>query len=125
VTSAPEHFDGPGRLRDQFVILLAESARPRLGTRALTEALLQQSFVLLPRRKVEKKELPIQWMATLADHGLARALRALFEYTSEKFTVQRLATIAGSGRSPFSHSWSSKKRRAAQCTTWCEVDYTI
>ena len=41
--SAPiiEQFDGPEGLRDQFIILLAESARPTIGTRALTEALLK------------------------------------------------------------------------------------
>lgn len=96
-----EHFDGPGRLRDQFVILLAESAQPRLGTRALTEALLKQCFILLLRRQMEKRELPIQWMAALTDRGLARALRALMERPAERFTVERLATIAGMSRSKF------------------------
>lgn len=96
-----EHFDGPGRLRDQFVVLLAETARPRLGTRALTEALLKQCFVLLLRRQIEKRESPILWMAALNDHGLARALKVMFERPYEKLTVEKLATIAGMSRSKF------------------------
>lgn len=101
-----EHFDGPDGLRDQFVILLAESARPRLGTRALTEALLKQCFVLLLRRKMERGLLPMPWMAALADSGLARALKALLERPSERFTVERLATIAGMSRSKFALRFS-------------------
>lgn len=101
-----EHFDGPDGLRNQFVVLLAESARPRLGTRALTEALLKQCFVLLLRRQMEKGRLPMPWMAALADAGLARALEALLERPTERFTVQRLATIAGMSRSKFALRFS-------------------
>jgi AraC family transcriptional regulator, activator of mtrCDE len=54
-----EHFDGPDGLRDQFVILLAESAQPALGTRALTEALLKQCLILLLRRKMDRGTPPV------------------------------------------------------------------
>lgn len=96
-----EHFDEPDRLRDQFVILLAESVHPRLGGRALTEALLKQCFVLLLRRQMERGRVPLPWMAALSDPGLARALQALLERPAERFTVQRLAAIAGMSRSKF------------------------
>jgi hypothetical protein len=62
--SAPiiEQFDGPEGLRDQFIILLAESARPTIGTRALTEALLKQCLILLLRRMIQRGAAPLPWM---------------------------------------------------------------
>lgn len=96
-----EHFDGPDGLRDQFVILLAESARPGIGTRALTEALLKQCLVLLLRRRMDRGTAPVSWMAALTEPGLARALQAIFERPSEPFTVESLASIAGMSRSAF------------------------
>jgi AraC-like DNA-binding protein len=96
-----EHFDGPDGLRDQFIILLAESARPGLGTRALTEALLKQCLVLLLRRKIAGGTPPVQWMTALTDPRLARALQAILEHPSERFAVERLASIAGMSRSAF------------------------
>src|SRR6185437_7529204 len=96
-----EHFDGRDGLRDQFVILLAESARPGLGTRALTEALLKQCLILLLRRQIDRGTAPIPWMSAMAEPGLARALQAMLERPSERFTVEALASIAGMSRSAF------------------------
>jgi len=96
-----EHFDGPDGLREQFIILLAESARPGIGTRALTEALLKQCLILLLRRKIDRGSPPIPWMTALTDPGLARALQAIFEYSSERLTVEKLASVAGMSRSAF------------------------
>lgn len=96
-----EHFDGPRGLRDQFVILLAETARPGIGARALTEALLKQCLVLLLRRQIKRGALLIPWMAALAEPGLARTLGAILERPSERFTVETLASIAGMSRSAF------------------------
>jgi AraC-like DNA-binding protein len=101
--SAPivEQFDGPEGLRDQFVILLAESARPMIGTRALTEALLKQCLILLLRRIIERGTAPLPWMRAVTDDRLARALRAILERFAEPFTVETLADIAGMSRSSF------------------------
>lgn len=96
-----EHFDGPGGLRDQFIILLAESARPTIGTRALTEALLKQCLILLLRRMIQRGTAPLPWMIAVTDDRLARALRAILERSAEPFTVERLAAIAGMSRSSF------------------------
>jgi AraC-like DNA-binding protein len=101
--SAPiiEQFDGPEGLRDQFIILLAESARPTIGTRALTEALLKQCLILLLRRMVQRGAAPLPWMMAVTDDRLARALRAILERFAEPFTVETLADIAGMSRSSF------------------------
>jgi AraC family transcriptional regulator, activator of mtrCDE len=101
--SAPiiEQFDGPEGLRDQFIILLAESARPTIGTRALTEALLKQCLILLLRRMIQRGAAPLPWMMAVTDDRLARALRAILERFAEPFTVETLADIAGMSRSSF------------------------
>jgi AraC-like DNA-binding protein len=101
--SAPiiEHFDAPGGLRDQFIILLAESARPTIGTRALTEALLKQCLILLLRRMIQRGTTPLPWMTAVTDDRLARALRAILERSAEPFTVETLALIARMSRSSF------------------------
>jgi AraC family transcriptional activator of mtrCDE len=96
-----EHFDGQEGLGNQFIILLAESARPGIGTRALTESLLKQCLILLLRRKIERGETPLPWMAALAEPGLSKALRAILERPSERFSLESLASIAGMSRSAF------------------------
>lgn len=102
-----ERFDGPDGLRDQFVMLLAEGARPRIGTRALTEALLKQCLVLLLRRQIEHGAGPLPWIAALADRRLALAMAALLERPSEPFTVEVLARIAGMSRSAFAAQFAA------------------
>jgi len=94
-------FGGAEGLRDQFVMLLAESARPGIGSRVLTEALLKQCLVLALRRWIELGASPLPWLAGVADARLSRALRAVFEQPADGFTVDSLATIAGMSRSAF------------------------
>ena len=92
---------GAQGLRDQFVMLLAESARPGIGSRVLTEALLKQCLVLALRRWIELDASPLPWLAGVAGARLSRALRAVFEQPATAFTVDSLATIAGMSRSAF------------------------
>jgi AraC family transcriptional regulator, activator of mtrCDE len=96
-----EHFDGPDGLREQFIILLAESARPGIGTRAMTEALLKQCLIMLLRRMHDRGAASIPWMTALADARLAKALQAILTRPSERFTIETLASIAGMSRSAF------------------------
>lgn len=84
-----EQFDRAAGLSDQFVILLAESARPGIGTRALTEALLRQCLILLLRRTMDHDALPLPWMTAFTDPGLARSLQAILDRPSERFTGGR------------------------------------
>jgi AraC family transcriptional activator of mtrCDE len=94
-------FDGVDGLQDQFVMLLAESARPGVGSRVLTEALLKQCLVLALRRRIEFDASPLPWLAAVADTRLSRALHAIFEQPALAFTVDGLAMIAGMSRSAF------------------------
>jgi AraC-like DNA-binding protein len=94
-------FGGADGLRDQFVMLLAESARPGVGSRVLTEALLKQCLVLALRRWIKFDASPLPWLAAVADTRLSRALRAIFEQPANEFTVDGLAMVAGMSRSAF------------------------
>jgi AraC family transcriptional activator of mtrCDE len=96
-----EHFDVPTGLQEQFIILLAESARPQFGTRPLTEALLKQGLILLLRRAIARGAPPLPWMAALADARLSRAMQAILQRFSEPLTLERLAGVAGMSRSSF------------------------
>lgn len=88
-------------LQDQFVMLLAESARPGVGSRVLTEALLKQCLVLALRRSIELDDSPLPWLAAVADPRLSRALHAIFQQPATAFSVDSLAMIAGMSRSAF------------------------
>lgn len=94
-------FDGCDGLRDQFVMLLTESARPGVGSRVLTEALLKQCLVLALRRWIKLDASPLPWLAGVADPRLSRALHAIFEQPAVAYTVDTLARIAGMSRSAF------------------------
>jgi AraC family transcriptional activator of mtrCDE len=96
-----EHFEGASGLEGQFISLLSELARPRFGTRALTEALLKQCLILLLRRKIERGSSALSWMAGLADPGLSRAMQAILERFSEPLALTSLAAAAGMSRSAF------------------------
>lgn len=98
-------FGDTDGLRDQFVMLLAESARPGVGSRVLTEALLKQCLVLALRRWIERDPSPLPWLAAMADTRLSRALRAIFEQPAVAYTVDSLALMAGMSRSAFASAF--------------------
>lgn len=99
------HFCGADGLQDQFLMLLAETARPGVGSRVLTEALLKQCLVLALRRWIEHDPSPLPWLAALADTRLSRALHAMFEQPAAAYTVDGLALIAGMSRSAFASAF--------------------
>jgi AraC family transcriptional regulator, activator of mtrCDE len=95
------HFDGQSGLKNQFVLLLAECARPGFGSRALVEALLKQCLIMVMRRQIDDGSSELPWAAGFADKRLASALEAIFERPASPLSVERLADIAGMSRSAF------------------------
>jgi AraC family transcriptional regulator, activator of mtrCDE len=94
-------FDSAAGLRDQFVMLLAESARPGPGSRVLVEALLKQCLVMALRRHIDDGGAHFPWAAGVADARLAAALEAMFERYASPLSVERLAETARMSRSAF------------------------
>lgn len=101
------HFDDTDGLQGQFVRLLSETAKPGMGSRALTEALLKQCLVLALRRWIERDPSPLPWLAAMADTRLCRALVAIFEEPAVTYTVDSLALMAGMSRSAFAAAFRS------------------
>lgn len=99
-------FGEAADLQNQFVMLLAESARPRMGSRALTEALLKQCLILALRKQMEEGDDTLPWLAGISDARLGRAMQAIFDQPAAPFTVERLAEIAGMSRSAFAVRFS-------------------
>lgn len=94
-------FDGPDGLRDQFVMLLAESVQPGLGSRVLIEALLKQCLVMLLRRQMDSDEVELSWTAAAADARLVRAVEQIFAHPAAPHSVESMAEVAGMSRSAF------------------------
>ena len=100
-------FEESSGLRDQFVLLLAECARPGPGSRVLVEALLKQCLVMVLRWQTDEGDGELPWTAGIADRRLARALEAIFDRPQSALSVQRLADIAGMSRSTFAARFES------------------
>ncbi|MEX3984848.1 helix-turn-helix domain-containing protein [Paraburkholderia sp. EG287A] len=94
-------FEEKSGLRDQFVLLLAECAQPRLGSRALIEALFKQCLIMALRRQIDAGSIDLPWAVGIADKRLASALQAILERPASSLSVERLAAIAGMSRSAF------------------------
>lgn len=94
-------FDGQSGLKNQFVLLLAECARPGLGSRAMVEALLKQCLILVLRQQVASGGADLPWAAGFANNRLAAALEAIFQRPGSPLSVERLANAAGMSRSAF------------------------
>jgi AraC family transcriptional activator of mtrCDE len=95
-----------GPLRRAFESLLDELASPRLGTRALTEALLKQCLILLIR-KLAPETMEARFLFGMADARLLRAVLAMVDKPAESFTVDRLAKTAGMSRSSFAEHFQA------------------
>lgn len=84
-----------------FNAMLTEIARPEIGTRALTEALMKQCLILLLRRHFTQLSVGSPFYVALEDHRLARAITGVLEQPSAPHTVDSLASLAGMSRSTF------------------------
>lgn len=93
-------------IRHAFELLLAEVARPGLGTQALSEALMKQCLILLLRRHLMDTGVASPIFAALKDERLARAVTAILERPAAAHTVDSLARVAGMSRSSFAESFS-------------------
>lgn len=88
-------------LREAFEALLIELASPKLGTRALAEALLKQCLVLLVRRVTDDEPAESGWLFGATDPRLIEAVIAILEHPAREHTLTSLAAAAGMSRSGF------------------------
>jgi len=81
--------------------MVAELEKPRPGSRALADALLQQCLVLLLRRYCEGGECRLPWLSALENPRLGNALTAMLKEPERSWTIDQLADRAGMSRSSF------------------------
>lgn len=100
-TPVAEHLDPTDRVRSALDDLIAELARPTVGTRALARSLLLQCVILLFRRRLRDNDASVAWLRGLADESLWRAVRAMLDHSDRPHTVESLADESGMSRASF------------------------
>lgn len=100
-----EDLSSSNVFRHAFGLMLAEVAKPGVGTQAITEALMKQCLILLLRQHLTRNaESPL--FAALHDPRLVRAVTAVLENPAASHTVESLAAAAGMSRASFAERFS-------------------
>lgn len=102
---------GDRPLGGRFQALIDELAMPSLGTRALTEAFLKQTIILVLRRQFQKEQQSPLWLSAFRDPGLAPAVLAILQRPSNPFTLEDLASTAAMSRSVFAARFAAAFRQ--------------
>ncbi len=92
-------------VRHAFEMMIAEVAKPSVGTQALTEVLMKQCLILLLREHLLNQSATSPFFVALQDHRLTRAITSVIERPAAPHTVASMAALAGMSRSSFSDSF--------------------
>ena len=92
-------------VRHAFAIMLDEINGPKLGTRALTGALMKTCLVMLLRRHFEGEAPHSVFLADARDPRLGKAVVAVLDKPAAIHTVASLAAVAGMSRSVFARDF--------------------
>ncbi len=92
-------------VRHAFAIMLEEISSPKLGTRALTGALMKTCLVMLLRSHFEDDAAHSMFLADARDPRLGKAIMAVLDRPAEAHTVASLAKTAGMSRSVFARDF--------------------
>jgi len=79
---------------------------PGLGTQAMTEALMKQCMIALPRQRLSRGDSGSSLSAALRHPRLARAVLAVIEAPAAPHSVESLASLAGMSRASFAEHFS-------------------
>lgn len=100
------HIDGRHGLPLEWLPLTArflveETRLPRPASTLMIERLIELMFILALREWGAKSERNLGWLSGLKDPSIGRALSAIHNHPSRKWTVESLADLAGLSRSGF------------------------
>jgi AraC-like DNA-binding protein len=100
------HIDGRHGLPLEWLqltarFLVSETRNPRPASKLMIERLLELTFILALREWGAKSEKNLGWLSGLKDPSIGRALSAIHNDPSRKWTVEALAELAGLSRSGF------------------------
>lgn len=105
----PLEADSP--VRAAFALMHQEFREPRLGTRALTEALMKQCLILALRSQIERGEVTLMALPALRDMRLLKALLTMVENPAQEHSLDQLAAISGMSRSLFADRFAQTFER--------------
>jgi AraC-like DNA-binding protein len=88
-------------VRHAYSTMLDELARPRLGARALTSALMKACMVLVLRQFIEEEAPHSVLLVSLADPRFRSTIEAVLDRPKDPHTIGTLAASAGMSRSSF------------------------
>jgi len=106
-----ETLEPASPVRAAFALMLDEFRRPRLGTRALGEALMKQCLILALRSQMERGEVTLMSLPALRDVRLLKALLKMVENPAEEHSLDELARISGMSRSLFAERFAQTFER--------------
>ncbi len=101
-----EEFGSNSVLHRCFDLMLAEVEEPGLATKAMTEALTKQCFIILSRQHLKAGMGTSPLLTALQEPKLARAVVGILEKPGAPYTVESLAALAGMSRASFAQRFS-------------------
>jgi AraC family transcriptional regulator, activator of mtrCDE len=87
--------------RQIFELLVADMARPDVGSQAVAEGLMKAFLILLLRRHLHRSKASTSSFTMVSDPRLARAMIHILERPEQPHTVDTLAAAAGMSRTAF------------------------
>lgn len=106
-----ETLDQTSPVRTAFALMLDELRQPRLGTRALSEALMKQCLILALRSQIERGQVTLMSLPVLRDMRLLKALLRMIENPAQDHRLEELARISGMSRSLFAERFAQTFER--------------
>jgi len=121
-----ESFPPDHAIQHAFQALLSEMSERRLGSTALSEALMKQCLIFALRRLAERRDARMPWLRAMENPRMNAAIDSMMTHPEREISVEELAALAGMsrssfgahfarafGRSPHSFLMESRLRRAA------------
>ena len=96
-----QHLADVEIVRHAYKAMLDELARPSLGARALTGALMKACLVLVIRHSIARAETASSMLQALSDPRFGKAIEAILDRPAEPYSMEKLAALAGMSRSTF------------------------
>ncbi|MDQ3470788.1 MAG: helix-turn-helix domain-containing protein [Pseudomonadota bacterium] len=106
-----ETLEPDSAVQAAFALMLDELRQPRLGTRALSEALMKQCLILALRSQFERGEVTLMSLPALRDMRLLKALLKMVENPGQEHSLEELARISGMSRSLFADRFAQTFKR--------------
>jgi AraC-like DNA-binding protein len=101
-------FSGSLQMQNIFERILEEERSKRVGSKAMTAALMRECLVLTLRRLHEDPNCPLPWLTSLRDRRMAELVEGILSQPAEPHSVASLAEKTFMSRSVFSQTFKAQ-----------------